>query len=66
MCSQVLFQVNDIGNQEVNFGSTFGYDFAKDPSKDVIAFLGGWYRLGDAAILKGGLEYNRVRHLGSL
>ena len=56
-----LFQINDIGNQEVNFGSTFGYDFAKDPSKDLIGFLGAWYRMGDAAIIKGGLEYNRIR-----
>ncbi|HCE86107.1 MAG TPA: hypothetical protein DEO99_08110, partial [Bacteroidetes bacterium] len=24
-------------------------------------FLGAWYRLGDAAIIKGGLEYNRIR-----
>lgn len=46
--------------QEVNFGSGFEYHMPAGKSV-LVASVGGWYRLQDAAIVTAGIEYYRVR-----
>jgi type IX secretion system PorP/SprF family membrane protein len=46
--------------QEINFGTAFEYHMPMAKS-ELIASIGGWYRLKDAAIITAGLEYYKVR-----
>jgi type IX secretion system PorP/SprF family membrane protein len=46
--------------QEINFGTSFEYHMLAGKS-ELVASLGGWYRLKDAAIISAGLEYYKVR-----
>lgn len=48
--------------QEINFGTAFEYHMHAGKSP-LVASIGGWYRLKDAAILTLGLEYYRVKAL---
>ncbi len=43
--------------REINVGNTFGFHVNKDAS----LFLGGWYRVQDAAILQAGLAYKSLQ-----
>lgn len=46
--------------QEINVGSGIEYHF-KTPKTTVVASVGAWYRIKDAAIVSAGLEFYRVR-----
>jgi len=46
--------------QEINIGTSFEYHMGESKS-ELVASLGGWYRVNDAAILMAGLEYHKVR-----
>jgi len=59
ICPNFIFQYQDKA-QEINLGSAFEYHI---PGKktETIASVGGWYRIGDAAIITAGVEYYKVR-----
>lgn len=62
----VLYQRTQTENQEINFGSTFGYQFRNenfDPTAAV--YLGAWYRWDDAIIAKAGFDYKNFRVSGA-
>lgn len=48
--------------QEINFGTAFEYHMNAGKSP-LVASLGGWYRVKDAAIITAGIEYYRVKAL---
>ena len=59
VCPNFIFQYQDKA-QEINLGSAFEYHIPGKKS-ETIASIGGWYRIGDAAIVTAGLEYYKVR-----
>ncbi|HWB62824.1 MAG TPA: type IX secretion system membrane protein PorP/SprF, partial [Chitinophagales bacterium] len=46
--------------QEINLGAAFEYHM-QVPKSELVTSIGGWYRIGDAAILTAGLEYFHTR-----
>ena len=59
ICPNFIFQYQNKA-QEINLGSSFEYHIPGKKS-ETVASLGGWYRLGDAAIVTAGIEYYKVR-----
>ena len=59
ICPNFIFQYQDKA-QEIDLGSAFEYHIPGKKTETVVS-LGGWYRVGDAAIVSAGLEYYRVR-----
>ena len=59
VCPNFIFQYQDKA-QEINLGSAFEYHIPGKKS-ETVASIGGWYRVGDAAIVTAGLEYYKVR-----
>lgn len=62
-----LYQRTENQNEEINFGVTAGYDFMekKQNDKQLILFLGGWYRWDDAVIAKAGVDFQNFRITGA-
>lgn len=60
-----LYQRTENENEEINFGVTFGYDFMQKRGKQMILFLGGWYRWDDAVIAKAGIDFQNFRISGA-
>lgn len=46
--------------QEINFGTAVEYHM-QVPKSELIASIGGWYRVNDAPIISAGLEYFKAR-----
>ena len=59
ICPNFIFQYQNKA-QEINLGSSFEYHIP-GPKTETVASIGGWYRIGDAAIVTAGLEYYKVR-----
>ena len=47
------------GASDINMGTALGYRI--NPNKDITVFVGGWYRLSDAAIAMVGMQYKHVK-----
>ncbi len=47
------------GASDINIGTALGYHL--NPNKDITVFVGGWYRLSDAAIAMVGMQYKHVK-----
>lgn len=47
------------GASDFNIGTALGYHL--NPNKDITVFVGGWYRLSDAAIAMVGMQYKHVK-----
>lgn len=59
ICPNFIFMYQDKA-QEINLGSAFEYHLP-GPKTETILSIGVWDRLGDAAIITGGVEYYKVR-----
>jgi len=59
ICPNFIFQYQNKA-QEINLGSAFEYHILGKKT-ETIASIGGWYRIRDAAIITGGVEYYKVR-----
>jgi type IX secretion system PorP/SprF family membrane protein len=59
VCPNFIFMYQDKA-QEINLGSAFEYHLP-GPKTETILSIGVWDRLGDAAIITGGVEYYKVR-----
>ena len=59
VCPNFIFMYQDKA-QEINLGSAFEYHMP-GPKTETVLSIGIWDRLGDAAIITGGVEYYKVR-----
>jgi type IX secretion system PorP/SprF family membrane protein len=59
ICPNFIFMYQDKA-QEINLGSSFEYHIPGAKTETVLS-IGGWSRIGDAAIITGGVEYYKVR-----
>jgi type IX secretion system PorP/SprF family membrane protein len=59
ICPNFIFMYQNKA-QEINLGSAFEYHIP-GPKTETVVSIGGWYRLGDAAIITAGVEYYKVR-----
>ena len=59
VCPNFIYQYQNKA-QEVNLGSSFEYHIP-GAKTETVASIGGWYRIGDAAIITAGMEYYKVR-----
>ena len=50
---------------EINFGSTFGYELMTKKEKQTTLFLGAWYRWDLALIAKAGVDFENFRITGA-
>jgi len=59
ICPNFIFMYQDKA-QEINVGTSVEYHIP-GPKTETVLSLGGWSRIGDAAIITGGVEYYKVR-----